>query len=71
LRTQYLQTIPDIFGEAFGRIFAGVLAPFLIEPHTGSPFAFFGTIVVIVFARRFIPLLFGKRRSASSRRSPS
>jgi len=27
----------NIFGEAFGRIFAGVLAPFLIEPHTGSP----------------------------------
>jgi MFS transporter, putative metabolite:H+ symporter len=50
----------NIFGEAFGRIFAGVLAPFLIEPHTGSPFAFFGTIVVIVSLGAFIPLLFGK-----------
>jgi hypothetical protein len=26
-----------IFGECFGRPFAGVLAPFLMEPHTGSP----------------------------------
>ncbi len=50
----------NIFGEAFGRIFAGVLAPFLVEPHTGSPFAFFGTIVVIVSLGAFIPLLFGK-----------
>jgi hypothetical protein len=50
----------NIFGEAFGRIFAGVLAPFLIEPHTGSPIAFFGTIVIIVSFGAFIPLLFGK-----------
>ncbi|HEV2098865.1 MAG TPA: MFS transporter [Stellaceae bacterium] len=49
-----------IFGEAFGRIFAGVLAPFMIEPHTGSPFIFFGTIVVVVLLGAFIPLLFGK-----------
>jgi MFS transporter, putative metabolite:H+ symporter len=50
----------NIFGEAFGRIFAGVLAPFLIEPHTASPFAFFGTIIIIVLCGAFIPLLFGK-----------
>jgi MFS transporter, putative metabolite:H+ symporter len=50
----------NIFGEAFGRIFAGVLAPFFMEPHTGSPVAFFGTIVVIVACGAFIPLLFGK-----------
>jgi MFS family permease len=50
----------NIFAEAFGRIFAGVLAPFLIEPHTGSPIAFFGTIVIIVSIGAFIPLLFGK-----------
>ena len=50
----------NIFGEAFGRIFAGVLAPFLVEPHTGSPFAFFGTIVVIVSLGAFVPLLFGR-----------
>jgi hypothetical protein len=24
------------FGESTGRLFAGVLAPFLMEPHTGS-----------------------------------
>ncbi|HTV88843.1 MAG TPA: MFS transporter [Stellaceae bacterium] len=50
----------NIFGEAFGRIFAGVLAPFMLEPHTGSPLAFFGTIVVVVLLGAFIPLLFGK-----------
>jgi MFS transporter, putative metabolite:H+ symporter len=50
----------NIFGEAFGRIFAGVLAPFFMEPHTGSPVVFFGTIVVIVACGAFIPLLFGK-----------
>ncbi|HEV2301800.1 MAG TPA: MFS transporter [Stellaceae bacterium] len=50
----------NIFGESFARIFAGVAAPFLMEPHTGSPVAFFGTIVVIVLAGAFIPLLFGK-----------
>ena len=50
----------NVFGEAFGRIFAGVLAPFLIEPYTGSAFAFFGTIVVVLLFGAFIPLLFGK-----------
>jgi MFS transporter, putative metabolite:H+ symporter len=50
----------NIFGEAFARIFAGVAAPFFIEPHTGSPVAFFGTIVFILLAGAFIPLLFGK-----------
>jgi MFS family permease len=50
----------NIFGEAFGRIFAGVLAPFFMEPHTGSPIVFFGTIVIIVSCGAFIPLLFGK-----------
>jgi putative MFS transporter len=50
----------NVFGEAFGRIFAGVLAPFLIEPYTGDPFAFFGTIVVVLMCGAFIPVLFGK-----------
>jgi len=49
-----------IFGEAFGRIFAGVLAPFLVEPHTGSALIFFGTIVVVAVLGAFVPLLFGK-----------
>jgi MFS transporter, putative metabolite:H+ symporter len=50
----------NIFGEAFGRIFAGVVAPFVMEPYTGSPVAFFGIIVVIVSLGAFLPLLFGK-----------
>ncbi len=49
-----------IFGESFGRLFAGGLAPFLMEPHTGSPTIFFGTIFVVVAVGAFIPLAFGK-----------
>ena len=49
-----------IFGESFGRLFAGVLAPFLMEPHTGSPTIFFGTILVVVAIGAFIPLAFGR-----------
>ena len=48
------------FGELVGRIFSGVLAPFLMEPHVGSPTIFFGTIVVAVTIGAFIPLLFGR-----------
>jgi MFS family permease len=49
-----------IFGESFGRLFAGGLAPFLMEPHTGSPTIFFGTIFIVVALGAFIPLLFGR-----------
>jgi MFS family permease len=49
-----------IFGESFGRLFAGGLAPFLMEPHTGSAPIFFGTIFVIVSIGAFIPLAFGR-----------
>ena len=49
-----------IFGESVGRIFSGVTAPFLMEPHTASPAIFFGTILVMVTIGAFIPLLFGK-----------
>ena len=49
-----------IFGELFGRLFAGVLAPFLMVPHTGSPTIFFGTIVIVVSIGAFIPLIFGR-----------
>ena len=45
-----------IFGESFGRLFAGGLAPFLMEPHTGSATIFFGTIFVVVAIGAFIPL---------------
>jgi MFS transporter, putative metabolite:H+ symporter len=49
-----------IFGESFGRLFAGGLVPFLMEPHTGSPTIFFGAIFVVVAIGAFIPLAFGK-----------
>jgi MFS family permease len=49
-----------IFAESFGRLFAGVLAPFLMEPHTASPTIFFGTIFIVVTIGAFIPLLFGR-----------
>src|SRR5215472_9215054 len=49
-----------IFGESFGRLFAGGLAPFLMEPHTGSAVIFFGTIFVVVAIGAFIPLVFGR-----------
>jgi MFS family permease len=48
------------FGESFGRIFAGVLAPFLMVSHTGSPTIFFGTILVVVVIGASIPVLFGR-----------
>jgi len=48
------------FGESTGRLFAGVLAPFLMEPHTGSATIFFGTIFVVVAIGAFIPLVFGR-----------
>jgi len=38
-----------IFGESFGRLFAGGLAPFLMEPYTGSATIFFGPIFVVVW----------------------
>jgi hypothetical protein len=36
------------FGESTGRVFSGVLAPFLMAPHTGSATIFFGTILAVV-----------------------
>ena len=48
------------FGEATGRIFSGVLTPFLLEPYTGSATVFFGTIVVVMAVGACIPLTFGK-----------
>ena len=48
------------FGEATGRLFSGVLTPFLLEPHTGSPTIFFGTIMVVVAVGACVPLLLGK-----------
>src|SRR5271170_165313 len=48
------------FGESFGRLFAGGLAPYLMEPHTGSATIFFGTILVVVALGAFIPVAFGR-----------
>ena len=48
------------FGESFGRIFAGVVVPFLMAEHTGSPTLFFGTMVVVVALGACIPVLFGR-----------
>lgn len=48
------------FGESFGRIFAGVLVPFVLEPHTGSPIIFFGTMIVMVAIGACIPTVFGR-----------
>jgi MFS family permease len=49
-----------IFGESTGRLFAGVLAPFLMEPYTASPTIFFGTMFVVVAIGAMIPRLFGR-----------
>ncbi|HTV46401.1 MAG TPA: MFS transporter [Stellaceae bacterium] len=49
-----------IFGESVGRIFSAVLAPFLMEPHVGSPTVFFGTILVVVSVGALVPLIFGR-----------
>jgi MFS family permease len=48
------------FGASTGRVFSGVLAPFLMTPHTGSATIFFGTILVVATIGAFIPLLFGR-----------
>jgi MFS transporter, putative metabolite:H+ symporter len=48
------------FGESFARVFAGVLAPFVMASHTGSPIIFFGTMVGVVMFGACIPLVFGR-----------
>jgi len=48
------------FSEATGRIFAGVLAPYLLEPQTHSAPIFFGSIIAVVACGACIPLLFGR-----------
>jgi MFS transporter, putative metabolite:H+ symporter len=48
------------FGESCGRFVAGVVAPYLLEPYTGSPMIFFGTLAVVASIGAFVPVLFGK-----------
>lgn len=49
-----------IFGESVGRIFSGVLAPFLMAPFTGAPTIFFGTMLVVASIGAFVPVVFGR-----------
>jgi MFS transporter, putative metabolite:H+ symporter len=49
-----------IFGESSGRIFSGVLAPFLMAPFTGSPVIFFGTMLIVASIGAFVPVVFGR-----------
>lgn len=48
------------FGESFARIFAGVIAPFVMASHTGSPTVFFGTMIGMVLIGAGIPFAFGR-----------
>ncbi len=48
------------FGESFGRIFAGVIVPFVMVSHTASPTIFFGTMIVMVLIGACIPFTLGR-----------
>ncbi len=48
------------FGESFGRIFAGVLVPYVMVSHTASPTIFFGTMIVMVLIGACIPFALGR-----------
>ncbi len=48
------------FGESFSRVFAGVIAPFMMASHTGSPGIFFGTMIGVVAVGACIPLVLGR-----------
>jgi MFS family permease len=48
------------FGESFARIFAGVIAPFVMASHTGSAPIFFGSMVAVVTIGACVPLLLGR-----------
>ena len=48
------------FGESFGRIFAGVIVPYLMVSHTASPTIFFGTMIVMVLIGACIPFTLGR-----------
>jgi hypothetical protein len=48
------------FDEAAARLIAGVVIPYLLEPHTGSPPIFFGTLALVVTTGALVPVLFGR-----------
>lgn len=48
------------FDKSAARLVAGVIIPFLLEPHTGSPSIFFGTLALVVTTGALVPVLFGR-----------
>ena len=48
------------FGKSFGRIFAGVIIPYVMVSHTASPVIFFGTMVIMVAIGACIPFALGR-----------
>ena len=48
------------FGESSARIFSGVIAPFVMAAHTGSPSIFFGTMMAMVLIGACIPFALGR-----------
>ncbi len=48
------------FDESAARLLAGVVVPYLLEPHTGSAPIFFGTLAVVVTTGALVPVLFGR-----------
>ena len=62
-----LRAVPDgtpraraIFWQVVRTFRRRRLAPFLLEPYTGSPAIFFGTLAVVASIGAFVPVLFGK-----------
>jgi hypothetical protein len=53
------------FGESFARVFAGVVAPFVMASDTGSPGIFLGTMVGVVAVGACVPLIFGRETLAN------
>jgi hypothetical protein len=47
-------------GESYARVFAGVIASFVMASHAGSPVIFFGTMVGGVAVGACVPLIFGR-----------
>jgi hypothetical protein len=43
------------------------LVPFFMAPHTGVPTVFFGTMLLFAAIGAFVPIVWGKERSARSR----
>ena len=46
--------------EMLGRVVAGIIIPYFIAGHTGSPAIFFGTMLVFALTGAFVPLLLGR-----------